>query len=109
MTGGCAALLINKNATTNATIQFQNNTYTLLPKSISILLDCQNVTFNTRKVTAKYNKRISRSSQELGAAQDWEEFKDVIPNFNDTSLLANMLLEHMNTTKDQSDHLWYTS
>lgn len=39
----------------------------------------------------------------------WQEFKDVIPNFSDTSIKSNSLLEHMNMTKAESDYLWYTS
>jgi hypothetical protein len=34
----------------NVTIQFQNTSHELLPKSISILADCENVIFNTAKV-----------------------------------------------------------
>ena len=39
---------------------------------------------------------------------EWEEFKEPIPNIDDTELRANELLEHMGTTKDRSDYLWYT-
>ncbi|KAK7839056.1 beta-galactosidase 6 [Quercus suber] len=38
----------------------------------------------------------------------WEEWRDVIVNFEDASLKSNELLEHTNTTKDKSDYLWYT-
>lgn len=38
----------------------------------------------------------------------WKEFKENIPNFLDTSLRSNSLLEQMNTTQDKSDYLWYT-
>lgn len=40
---------------------------------------------------------------------EWEQFQDAIPNFEDTSLISNSLLEHMNMTKDKSDYLWYTA
>ncbi|KAK9266225.1 hypothetical protein L1049_012429 [Liquidambar formosana] len=56
----------------------------------------------------KNNRRISRSSQKFDSTSRWEEFKDDIPNFLTTSLKSNTLLEHMNTTKDESDYLWYT-
>ncbi|PHU19741.1 Beta-galactosidase 16 [Capsicum chinense] len=42
-------------------------------------------------------------------AEKWEQFEEVIPQFDDTSLRSDILLEHMNTTKDVSDYLWYTS
>ena len=38
----------------------------------------------------------------------WEEYKEAIPNFKETSLRENVLLEQMNTTKDTTDYLWYT-
>jgi len=48
--GGCVAFLINNDRANKATVQFRNRSYELLPKSISILPDCQNVTFNTANV-----------------------------------------------------------
>ena len=48
------------------------------------------------------------TSQKLDSIEKWEEFKETIPTFEDTPLRANKLLEHMNTTKDNSDYLWYT-
>lgn len=44
------AILIN-NDEQNVTVQFQNTSFELLPKSISILADCENVIFNTAKVS----------------------------------------------------------
>lgn len=64
--------------------------------------------WNNYQVKTKPNKRFSKSSQIFGSADKWGEFRDVIPNFSETSLKANSLLEHMNTTKDQSDYLWYS-
>ncbi|KAL2941898.1 Beta-galactosidase 6 [Bienertia sinuspersici] len=77
---GCVAFLVNNDTRNSADIEFQHRPYQLPPRSISILPDCINVTFNTAK----------------------------IPNFSDTSLKADVLLEHMNVTKDESDYLWYT-
>ncbi|KAL4632705.1 hypothetical protein ACB092_04G069700 [Castanea dentata] len=105
--GGCAAFLIN-NAKQNATVQFQNLFLELLPKSISILPDCKNITFSSAKVNTVFNERIMKSAQTFDSISSWEEFKDVIVNFEDASLKSNELLEHTNTTKDKSDYLWYT-
>lgn len=52
--GGCVALLINNDKGNNVTIQFRNSSYDLLPKSISILPDCQNVAFNTANVSYNF-------------------------------------------------------
>lgn len=48
--GECVAFLINNDRDNKATVQFRNSSYELLPKSISILPDCQNVTFSTANV-----------------------------------------------------------
>lgn len=45
----------------------------------------------------------------LDLPEMWQEFDEVIPVFNDTSLRSDSLLEQMNTTKDASDYLWYTA
>lgn len=47
--GECAAFLVNKGAT-DTNVRFQNVTYELPLSSISILPDCKNVAFNTRRV-----------------------------------------------------------
>lgn len=48
--GGCAAFLVNANGQ-KALVKFQNSTYDLPPKSISILPDCKTVAFNTAKAS----------------------------------------------------------
>ncbi|GAU19557.1 hypothetical protein TSUD_303700 [Trifolium subterraneum] len=106
--GGCVAFLINNDLRRNVSVQFQNSSYELLPKSISILPDCQNVSFNTAHLNTTSNRRIITSRQNFSSVDDWEQFQDIIPNFDDTSLRSNSLLEQMNTTKDISDYLWYT-
>ncbi|XP_057985240.1 beta-galactosidase 6 isoform X1 [Hevea brasiliensis] len=105
--GGCAAFLVNNNSN-NATVEFRNKSYELLPKSISILPDCQNILFNTAKVNVESNKRIMTSTCKMNGVDKWEKYTDVIPNYLDTAIRSKTLLEHMNTTKDKSDYLWYT-
>ncbi|GLT48990.1 hypothetical protein SLA2020_225770 [Shorea laevis] len=107
-TGGCSAFLVNNDAKNNVTVEFRNMTFELLPRSISVLSDCQNVIFITAKVNTEYNERSSMQRIMLGEADSWDEFRDVIPEFSDTTLQANALLEHMNMTKDKSDYLWYS-
>ncbi|KAB2085479.1 hypothetical protein ES319_A05G400900v1 [Gossypium barbadense] len=106
-TGACVAFLVNNDATKNVTVQFQNNSFELLPKSIGILPDCQNMVFNTAKVSTKPNKRITTLTKMFNEVDMWKEFKEDIPNFLDTSLRSNSLLEHMNTTQDKSDYLCF--
>ncbi|CAK8567976.1 unnamed protein product [Lathyrus sativus] len=106
--GGCVAFLINNDKGNNVTVQFRNSSYDLLPKSISILPDCQNVAFNTANVSTTSNRRIITPRQNFSSVDEWQQFQDLIPNFDDTLLRSNSLLEQMNTTKDTSDYLWYT-
>ncbi|KAJ4700717.1 Beta-galactosidase [Melia azedarach] len=103
----CVAFLVNKDKRKNATIHFQNSSYELPPLSISILPDCKTVVFNTAKVSTQFSTRSMEQTQKLDSVEKWEEYKEDIPNFDETSLRANMLLEQMNTTKDVSDYLWY--
>uniref|UniRef100_A0A803KNC8 Beta-galactosidase n=1 Tax=Chenopodium quinoa TaxID=63459 RepID=A0A803KNC8_CHEQI len=106
--GGCAAFFINNDTRNSANVVFQNRSYQLPPKSISILPDCVNITFNTATITTESGKRNARSELAISSATKWELLNEVIPNFSDTSLKAGALLEQMNVTKDESDYLWYT-
>ncbi|KAJ1401215.1 Glycoside hydrolase, family 35, partial [Sesbania bispinosa] len=105
--GECVAFLINNDKHNNVTVQFHNRSYELLPKSISILPDCENVTFNTANVQTTSNRRVINPRQ-ISSIDNWVQFQDVIPNYDDTSLRSNSLLEQTNTTKDISDYLWYS-
>ncbi|KNA18058.1 hypothetical protein SOVF_073980 [Spinacia oleracea] len=104
---GCVAFLMN-NDTHSANVEFQNRSYQLPAKSISILPDCVNITFNTAQITTEIGKRNAKSEQVISSATRWEVLDEMIPNFSDTSLKADSLLEQMNVTKDESDYLWYT-
>ncbi|XP_019051572.1 PREDICTED: beta-galactosidase 16 isoform X2 [Nelumbo nucifera] len=106
--GGCAAFLVNNDIRNTSTVYFQNSSFVLPQKSISILPDCKNVIFNTAKVSSQYSARSTWLNQKLESSEQWKEFSEVIPNFSDTSEKETTLLEHMGTTKDASDYLWYT-
>jgi hypothetical protein len=61
-----------------------------------------------QQVSTQHNTRSVISSQKFDSIEQWEEYKEVIPDFHETSLRAKKLFEQMNTTKDTSDYLWYT-
>ncbi|KAJ6360627.1 hypothetical protein OIU77_004609 [Salix suchowensis] len=109
VSGECAAFLINNDTINAVSVPFRNASYDLPPMSISILPDCKNVAFNTAKVSSQYTTRTMRRGEVLDAADMWQEFTEAIPNFDSTSTKSETLLEQMNTTKDSSDYLWYTS
>ncbi|XP_062094078.1 beta-galactosidase 6 isoform X2 [Humulus lupulus] len=104
----CVAFLINSDIRNNYTVEFQNQSYMLMPKSISILPDCENVIFNTAQVNTNSNMRIRRPILRFESTNMWTKYREVIPNFEDTKIRANTLLEHMNMTKDETDYIWYT-
>ncbi|CAK7346941.1 unnamed protein product [Dovyalis caffra] len=106
--GECAAFLVNNDKKQEVEVLFQSNSYKLPQKSISILPDCKTVTFNTEKVNAQYTTRSMKTNQKFNSVAKWEEYNEPIPEFDKTSLRENRLLEHMSTTKDTSDYLWYT-
>ncbi|XVF39292.1 hypothetical protein PTKIN_Ptkin01aG0023000 [Pterospermum kingtungense] len=106
--GECAAFLVNNDNSTNARVHFQNISFELPRMSISILPDCKNVAFNTAKVSTQYNTRSMRVRHKFDSVGSWEEFNEPIPTFLNVSLRAEKLLDQMSTTKDTSDHLWYT-
>ncbi|KAJ6352714.1 hypothetical protein OIU76_001859 [Salix suchowensis] len=103
-----AAFLVNNDGKQDVGVLFQSNSYKLPQKSISILPDCKTVTFNTAIVNAQYTTRSMTPNQKFNSVGKWEEYKEPIPEFDKTSLRSNRLLEHMSTTKDSSDYLWYT-
>ncbi|KAK4381269.1 Beta-galactosidase 16 [Sesamum angolense] len=105
----CAAFLINTDKVNDAEVQFQNRTYQLPAKSISILPDCTNVAFNTAKVSTQMSTRSRQKAVELDSPEIWKEWNEAIPAFDDSLLRSDSLLEQMNTTKDASDYLWYTA
>ncbi|CDP10946.1 unnamed protein product [Coffea canephora] len=107
--GECAAFLVNYDRRTEVVVLFQNIHYKLPATSISILPDCATEAFNTAKarVTTQSYKRSTLPTVKFNSVDRWSEFREAIPVFGETSISSNSLLEHMNTTKDKSDYLWY--
>lgn len=58
-------------------------------------------------MSTQYGARSMEQRQKLDSVEQWGEYKEAIPTYDETSLRANFLLEQMNTTKDASDYLWY--
>ncbi|GER46934.1 beta-galactosidase [Striga asiatica] len=83
---GCAAFLANYNQYSFAKVAFRGQHYNLPPWSISILPDCKNTVYNT-----------ARSYNEEAASHE------------DNSFTMVGLLEQINTTRDKTDYLWYTT
>lgn len=71
---------------------------------------CDSISFKKfhGQVNAQYTTRSMKPNQKFNSVGKWEGYNEPIPEFDKTSLRANRLLEHMSTTKDTSDYLWYT-
>ncbi|KAH9691284.1 Beta-galactosidase 16 [Citrus sinensis] len=116
--GVCAAFLVNNDERKAVTVLFRNISYELPRKSISILPDCKTVAFNTERVrlqatlistvSTQYNKRSKTSNLKFDSDEKWEEYREAIPNFDNTLLRAEGLLDQISAAKDASDYLWYT-
>ncbi|KAM3319362.1 beta-galactosidase 10 [Capsicum chacoense] len=116
--GACAAFLANMDDKNDKVVQFRNSSYHLPAWSVSILPDCKNVVFNTAKVgcqtsvvnmapvdlhpTASSPKRDIKSLQ-------WEIFKEGAGVWGVADFTKNGFVDHINTTKDTTDYLWYTT
>ncbi|KAL8139295.1 hypothetical protein V2J09_005316 [Rumex salicifolius] len=104
--GHCAAFLANNNPNSYATVDFQNMHYNLPPWSISILPDCKNTAYNTARIGAQ-----SAEMKMTPVYQDfsWESYCEDTASVDDNAFTMVGLLEQINTTRDTTDYLWYTT
>ncbi|KAK2969871.1 hypothetical protein RJ640_030180, partial [Escallonia rubra] len=111
----CAAFLANYDSSVDANVSFNGNSYFLPAWSVSILPDCKNVIFNTAKVVSQRTvgdvalARNTSVSELSLASSKWSWYKEEVGVWSNNSFVASSLLEQINTTKDISDFLWYTT
>lgn len=60
-------------------------------------------------MSTEYSTRTREAALRLNSREIWEEYDEIIAAFDDTLIRSNLLQEQMNTTKDASDYLWYTT
>ncbi|CAI9753764.1 unnamed protein product [Fraxinus pennsylvanica] len=103
----CAAFLANYKEHSFAKVSFGNMHYNLPPWSISILPDCKNTVFNTARVGAQ---SAQMKMTPVGSEFSWQSYnEETAPSYEDNSFTTIGLLEQINTTRDQTDYLWYTT
>ncbi|XP_010316701.1 beta-galactosidase 6-like isoform X3 [Solanum lycopersicum] len=111
----CAAFLANYGNSSDANVTFNGKSYFLHAWSVSILPDCKNVIFNTAKVVSQkttgstaftHNTVTIENSLE---SDPWGWYQEKVGIANNHSFASPRLLEQINTTKDTSDFLWYTT
>ncbi|EFH41127.1 beta-galactosidase 10 [Arabidopsis lyrata subsp. lyrata] len=108
--GTCAAFLSNLDDKNDKTVMFRNTSYHLPAWSVSILPDCKNEVFNTAKVTSKFSK-VEMLPEDLRSSSGlkWEVFSEKPGIWGEADFVKNELVDHINTTKDTTDYLWYTT
>ncbi|KAF5447170.1 hypothetical protein F2P56_032739 [Juglans regia] len=111
----CAAFLANVGTQSDATVNFNGNSYSLPAWSVSILPDCKNVVLNTAKINSaamipsfshQSLKGNIDSSEALGSGWSW--INEPVGISKDDAFVKLGLLEQINTTADNSDYLWYS-
>ncbi|KAK4790260.1 hypothetical protein SAY86_017564 [Trapa natans] len=111
--GLCAAFLANVGTQSDATVNFNGNSYHLPAWSVSILPDCKNVALNTAKVNAMavvpsftHQSLQVDSSDPVGLSWSW--INEPIGISKDDAFVRPGLLEQIKTTADRSDYMWYS-
>ncbi|PON79885.1 Glycoside hydrolase [Trema orientale] len=110
--GACAAFLANVDDKNDKTIEFRNSSYHLPAWSVSILPDCKNVVFNTAKIGTPTSivEMVSEKLQPSNSkALNWEVFVEKAGIWDEADFVKNVFVDHINTTKDTTDYLWYTT
>ncbi|ONK73107.1 uncharacterized protein A4U43_C04F27330 [Asparagus officinalis] len=117
-TGACAAFLANMDDVNDTVIVFQNKSYHLPAWSVSILPDCKNVAFNTAKVRSQKSivdmlpaslEASVTFPQKHSREIQWEIFMEKAGVWGEPDFVKNGFVDHINTTKDSTDYLWYTT
>lgn len=114
--GSCAAFLANTDSQSDATVQFNGNSYKLPAWSVSILPDCKNVVFNSAKINsvASVRRYTSQSSKDAATASSsslssWSWINEPVGISSTSAFSKNGLVDQINTTADKSDYLWYST
>lgn len=56
------------------------------------------------------NLQLSEASPDKGSkALKWEVFKEIAGIWGEPDFVKSGLVDHINTTKDTTDYLWYTT
>ncbi|CAM8885522.1 unnamed protein product [Rhodiola kirilowii] len=114
--GSCAAFISNADDKNDKLVEFRNTTYHLPAWSVSILPDCKNVIHNTAKIQSQTSKvemvpenlhPSLGSSNSSSEALQWEIFTEKAGMWGKPDIVKHGFVDHINTTKDTTDYLWY--
>ncbi|XP_047315226.1 beta-galactosidase 10-like [Impatiens glandulifera] len=113
--GNCVAFIANIDDKNDKMVEFQNVSYYLPAWSVSILPDCKHVVFNTAKVGSQTSviQMVPESLQPSFVLSskplEWEVFVEKSGIWGEIDFTRVCFVDHINTTKDTTDYLWYTS
>jgi hypothetical protein len=63
---------------------------------------------NLSQVNAQRGSRTAEVVQSLSDIHTWKAFKEPIPqDISKAAYTGDQLFEHLSTTKDETDYLWY--
>lgn len=114
----CCAFLSNKAQKRDAKIRFNGGLYNVPAWSVSILPGCKNVMFNTAQVNHQTTVMNMETVEEEHVVPfynmqhstfAWESSKEPIGAWGSNAFAKIGFKDHMNTTRDTSDYLWYTT
>ncbi|MCO5561332.1 hypothetical protein L7F22_014953 [Adiantum nelumboides] len=114
----CCAFLSNKDQKKDAQISYNGNTYHIPAWSVSILPDCKSVSFNTAQVnhqTTLMNMKMVEKAHVVPfyntkfSSFVWESYNEPIGAWGSDAFTRVGLKDQMNTTRDTTDYLWYTT
>ncbi|QCD80206.1 beta-galactosidase [Vigna unguiculata] len=109
--GSSSCFLSNTNTTTDATLTFRGNKYTIPAWSVSLLPDCHHEEYNTAKVNVQTSVMVKETKQEEKEpiALKWTWRSENIDNalHAKSNISAPGLIDQKLMTSDTSDYLWY--
>ncbi|KAH0879010.1 hypothetical protein HID58_066404 [Brassica napus] len=110
--GGSSCFFGNVNESSDATINFQGETYVVPTWSVSILPDCKTEVYNTAKINTQTSVMVKKPNE----AEDkpinlkWSWRPENIDNFllkGRGESTMRQLFDQKIVSNDQSDYLWY--
>ncbi|XP_043704748.1 beta-galactosidase 10 isoform X3 [Telopea speciosissima] len=104
--GECAAFLANMDEENDKIISFRNMSYDVPAWSVSILPDCKNEAFNTAKVRSQ-SSVVEMVPENWNPSLQWDVFVEKAGIWGEADFIKSELVDHINTTKDTTDYLWY--
>ncbi|KAG8388475.1 hypothetical protein BUALT_Bualt02G0129600 [Buddleja alternifolia] len=111
--GGCAAFISNMDDKNDKVVEFRNTSFHVPAWSVSILPDCKNVAFNTAKVSSPTSTvemiptELQPSTTSPNKGIKWDVFEEKAGIWGTADFTKNGLVDHINSTKDTTDYLWY--